>query len=248
MKRRLLIAAAVVVVVLGVLAAPFVAAFAGLAPVSPVTELPGASFGVADGYVQAFGIAAGGGTVVLIDCGNDPTAATVKAELQRRNLTPSAIFLTHGHSDHTNGCNAFAGVPIYALAVEKPLIEGEVAAKGPLTRFAKNDPAKSPRVTNPLADGDEVVIGTVTVKVFATPGHTAGSASYFANSVLFMGDAATAQADGFVRNAPWLFSDDLAEAKASVQALPEKIKGEVKMIAFAHSGPIAGVEKLRAPH
>ena len=204
MKRRLLIAAVVVVVVLGVLVAPFVAAFAGLAPVRPVTEFPGGLFGIADGYVQVFGIPAGEGTVLLVDCGNDPTAATVKAELSRRTLKPVAIFLTHGHSDHTHGCAAFPGVPVYALAAERAVIEGEVAAKGPITRFAKNDPAKSPRVSNPLDDGDEVRIGTATVKVFATPGHTGGSASYLAGGVLFMGDAATGQADGTIRNAPWV--------------------------------------------
>ncbi len=51
-------------------------------------------------------------------------------------------------------------------------------------------------IDHPLHDGDAVDVGTLHVEAFATPGHTAGSAVYFTNGVLFFGDSAGGNKDG----------------------------------------------------
>ena len=94
------------------------------------------------------------------------------------------------------------------------------------------------------------MLGQISVRVFAIPGHTAGSAAYLVNGVLFLGDAADATSNGGLRGAPWLFSDDQAQDRASLVALPQRLSQEgadVKAIAFAHSGVLAnGLAPLMA--
>lgn len=247
MKRVFKIVAVVVLVPGLAFVAVMVRTFSGLIPVLPVTELPGGAIGVADGYVQAFVLPVGNGSAALIDCGQDPEAKVLKAKLSELKLTVKAIFLTHGHADHTGGCKAFEGAAVYAMADEKPIIEGQAATKGPLPRMAKNDPAKSPRVTRALTDGETVDVEGLQVRAWLVPGHTAGSAAYLSLGSLFLGDAATGQADGQVRNAPWVFSDDTELCAASVRALTKQLSAdEVKNLVFAHSGPMTGLEPLKA--
>ena len=56
--------------------------------------------------------------VALIDAGNDSDGKAILAELSRRQLGPDgviAIFLTHGHPDHTAGIKLFPKAQVMAL-------------------------------------------------------------------------------------------------------------------------------------
>jgi glyoxylase-like metal-dependent hydrolase (beta-lactamase superfamily II) len=90
-------------------------------------------------------------------------------------------------------------------------------------------------------------LGDLRVETFAVPGHTPGSAVYLARSVLFFGDSAGASADGKVMKAVGLFSKDSGQNVASLKALTAKLQpraSEIKELAFAHTGPLAGFAPL----
>ena len=187
---------------------------------------------VKDGFVSVFVLDAGKGQVALIDAGNDAAGKPILAELQRRGSSASAvaaIFLTHGHGDHTAGCKQFPAAEVYAMAADAPLI-GDAAA-----------------IKHPLQDGEAVQIGDLRVEAFALPGHTPGSVAYLARGVLFFGDSAGGGKDGTVMRAVRLFSKDPAQNVVSLKALAARLQpraAEVKTLAFAHSGPLEGFQPL----
>ena len=92
----------------------------------------------------------------------------------------AAILLTHGHYDHTEGIaelrTVYPGTPVYLNHADTP--EGGA----PEMLF--------PRVPGTIdyGDGDKVQIGSLTVEVIATPGHTRGSVSLRCGTALFSGD------------------------------------------------------------
>jgi glyoxylase-like metal-dependent hydrolase (beta-lactamase superfamily II) len=206
---------------------------------------------VKDGMVSVGVVPIAPGQVALVDAGNDKTGAAVLAELSRRQLGPDAviaILLTHGHPDHTAAIALFPKAQVMALEAEVALVEGRTAARGPLPRLFPARPT-GVKVT-PLRDGATVTLGEMQVGVFAVPGHTAGSAAYLVNGVLFLGDAADINNSGDVVGAPWIFSDSQAEDRASLVGLDQRLQRDgvdVKAIVFAHSGVLTkGLAPLAA--
>jgi len=223
-------------VIVGVLAlgvgAVFYVAFGRNRPIVDGQVLAPGVETVKDGFVSAFLLDVAPGKVALIDCGNDKQGQALLAALQRRGLPPSsvaAIFLTHGHGDHIGGCGLFPDAQVYALQEELPLLAGKV------------------RVTHALRDGEVTGAGLLRVEAFATPGHTSGSAVYLANGVLFFGDSAGGNKDGTLMPAVRLFSQAPGQNVASLRALAARLlprAREVRVLAFAHSGPLEGLQPL----
>jgi glyoxylase-like metal-dependent hydrolase (beta-lactamase superfamily II) len=189
---------------------------------------------VKDGFVSVFVLDAAAGKVALIDAGRDASGKAILAALARRGLASgsvSAIFLTHGHPDHTAACRLFPDAQIYALETEVGLI-GDAA-----------------HVTHPLKDGEGVNVGDLHVETFAVPGHTPGSAVYLARGTLFFGDSAGASKDGAMMKAVRLFSKDAGQNVASLKALEARLRpraAEVEALAFAHTGPLEGFQPFAA--
>jgi glyoxylase-like metal-dependent hydrolase (beta-lactamase superfamily II) len=246
MKRAALVVLAVVIVVF-VAGFGFIgSAFMGLIPAVDGAIAPGVQL-VKDGYVNAFLVDADDG-VVLVDCGNDPEAKAIKAALAARKLGPEAvkaIFITHGHQDHIGGCNQFPTAGVYAFEGDRGLVEGTTSANGPLTKWIKPNPVMARKLTATLSEGGTTHVGTLEVQAWNIVGHTGGSAAFLARGVLFLGDSLAGQADGKARVAPYVFSDDQEKCRDSVKALAKKVPADqVKVLAFAHSGPIPGVAAL----
>lgn len=218
----------------------FYSAFGGMARIVDGKEpAPGVRI-VKDGFVSVGVIDVGGGKIALVDAGSDPEGKAILAELSRRGASPdavSAIFVTHGHRDHTGGCAKFPAAAIYALEPDVGLAEGREGGHGPMTRLVSVKPT-GVHVTRALHDGEKLQVGDKEVRVFAVPGHTAGSAAYLVAGVLFLGDSAGMRSDGKLAGAPWLFSDDHAQNHASLAALAKRLEPErdgILAIAPAHT-------------
>lgn len=199
--------------------------------------------------VAAYIVNAGQGQLFLIDAGMDKQAENLKAELTRMGHSPDdviAIVLTHGHGDHVSGAVAFPKAQVYALADEVDLIEGRAVAERPLPSLSGPSPT-GVTVTHALNDGDVVLIGEVSVEVFAVAGHTPGSAALLVHKVLFLGDAAVALEDGTLGEVPWFLSSDVEQSRASMRALMQRLKPrsqEIRALACSHS---AALENGLAP-
>jgi hydroxyacylglutathione hydrolase len=109
------------------------------------------------------------GATAAIDA---PEAAPVEAALKATGWRLSDILVTHHHADHTGGIAELKGH--HRCRVVAP--HGEAA--------------RIPLVDETVRENDTVRVGSLTARVFETPGHTAGHISYFLgpDKLAFVGD------------------------------------------------------------
>lgn len=109
--------------------------------------------------------------------------------IEQKGIDLEAIFLTHGHLDHMRAVERILEkykVPVYAQASELAVLED---AEANLTRrFLRRDYTLTG--VEPLADGRELVVAGISLRVIHTPGHTKGGCCYYlpADGILFSGD------------------------------------------------------------
>lgn len=249
MKKILLAALVVVVILILIPVSLFIGAFSGNSQIVDRARYQNFVTTVKDGFVSSFVLDAGNGQVVLIDAGKDTNAASILAALKESGKTSSdvaAIFLTHGHGDHISGVKAFPRAKVFALADDVPLVEGKVKSSGPMTHaFPPNK--LGVKVSDPLADGQVVSIGKLSIKTIAVPGHTAGSAAFLVGGAVFLGDSVGANPKGELTPAVYIFSDSRKKNVESLKALAAKLKPMEKEIAVllpAHTGPLTGLKPL----
>ena len=131
---------------------------------------------LSDNYIWLLHDPDSGETVVV-----DPGEATpvIKA-CDARGWTPSQLWITHWHPDHTGGNAALKDR--YALTVAGPRAEA----------------AKIPTLDRLLSEGDALSIGAYSATVLETPGHTAGHVVFHLGTagVLLSGDTLFAMGCG----------------------------------------------------
>ncbi|MCG8531929.1 MAG: MBL fold metallo-hydrolase [Desulfovibrionales bacterium] len=125
------------------------------------------------------------GSAVVVDPGGDPER--VIHFLNTENLTLTHILLTHFHFDHLYGVEALrkaTGAIVHGSNDDAHLLDTELG-QGGMWGFPKVESFSF----TPLAEGTHTFMN-LECKVFATPGHSPGSLSYyFADAkAVFVGD------------------------------------------------------------
>jgi hydroxyacylglutathione hydrolase len=236
-KRRYILLIAVAILVIGVIVAGIgILMFTGL-PLVDGTELSAGQVTVASYWwgpikMGAYLFKLKDGGYGLIDSTQDSQADAIRTALSRVNATPNdirAIFLTHWHNDHSQGALAFPNAEVYVLEPDTDAVrrQGITISRG-------------------LTDGEIVDVLGTPVEVFAIPGHTAGSAAYLVNGVLFLGDTASGIDESVLAHNAYV-TEDALQSESSLRSLAQRLRnrrGEVKHIAFGHHGPVKGLEPL----
>ena len=123
----------------------------------------------------------------VIDPGGD--ASRVAAAVAKTGCAPCAILLTHGHYDHTGGVADLQAqwpeVPTYLSRRDQGAGDSYMLQLFPPVANAKD-----------YDEGDTVRVGSLTLEVLATPGHSEGSVTLRCGDVLFCGDTLLAGSCG----------------------------------------------------
>lgn len=107
--------------------------------------------------------------------------------IKGQKLEPVAILLTHSHFDHILGIPglraSWPDLPVYCHPADVDETQKTV------NLFGSTFPAVSAFGNiHPYVEGDKVEIGSISVEVISTPGHTPGSVTLKAEDILFTGD------------------------------------------------------------
>ena len=106
---------------------------------------------------------------LVIDPGGD--VFHIVNEITKMDLVIKHILITHGHFDHTGGVNELRRItkaPVYLH---------------PADAFGSRFP-----IDVDLTGGQEIKLGTYTISVIHTPGHSPGGVCFHTNGVVFTGD------------------------------------------------------------
>ncbi|MBQ7499980.1 MAG: MBL fold metallo-hydrolase [Clostridia bacterium] len=112
----------------------------------------------------------------------------IAAKLAEKNLTIDKILLTHAHFDHIMALRALrekTGAPLY---VHKDDVEMLTDPKKSLMASAGGCSRPEDPPEHAVSDGDVIPLGTESIRVMHTPGHTKGSVCYIVDDIIISGD------------------------------------------------------------
>ncbi len=97
------------------------------------------------------------------------------------------ILLTHGHYDHILGVNGIKksfGAKVVISTEDAPMLTSSKLSLAAFTGAHQDDIEADILVS----DGDVIKLGSLDIKVMATPGHTKGCVCYAVDNAVFTGD------------------------------------------------------------
>jgi glyoxylase-like metal-dependent hydrolase (beta-lactamase superfamily II) len=143
---------------------------------------------------------------VVIDPAGDALAV---AEMARQEGVAVRYLLhTHGHPDHTQGARELQALTGGTRAMHRADAEFFGTPESPLAELL-------------LADGQELALGELSVRVIHTPGHSPGSVCYLVGNSLFTGDTLFVGAVGRTDLAGASLDELLASIERKILPLPE---------------------------
>jgi hydroxyacylglutathione hydrolase len=161
------------------------------------------------------------GTCVIFDPGAE--GEKIAAYIEKQQLTPLAILLTHAHFDHIGGIHEVRErweLPIYIHEKEKewltdPALNGSAHFGGQV--IVRHEPTC-------IAGEQTLQIGAFTFDLLETPGHSPGSISYYCKEVeaVFSGDVLFAGSIGRTDLPGGNYEQLLRSIHDKLLALPEE--------------------------
>jgi glyoxylase-like metal-dependent hydrolase (beta-lactamase superfamily II) len=128
------------------------------------------------------------GRAILVDGAAEPER--ILDEVRSRGVSVTAIVQTHDHPDHTQA------LPRLVDSLRVPV-------------FAHPDD-RMPVDTEPVHEGDALLVGSRTMRVLHTPGHTPGSTCYAVGEFVFTGDTLFPGGPGNTDGDPSRFAEIMA--------------------------------------
>lgn len=131
----------------------------------------------------------------LVGCKNtkealfiDPAAETQRllSEAEKRGFRIKYILNTHSHIDHTMGNRRMKELTGAKIIIHAYEAEDLIHQPPYLLNLFSAEP--SPPADILVFDGDEIIIGEVSLKVIHTPGHSRGSICLYSQGIVFTGD------------------------------------------------------------
>ena len=119
----------------------------------------------------------------------DPSmeAGGVLEWVKEKGLTVNAVLNTHGHMDHVFSNALFVRETGAKLLIHRG-DESMLAQLGQQGRFTNPPPEASPEPDDYLEDGMEIPVGSESLRVISTPGHTPGSTCFVLEDAVMTGD------------------------------------------------------------
>lgn len=125
----------------------------------------------------------------------DPAANTagILEEVGKAGLRIKYIVNTHGHVDHISGNQAMKKTGAQIVIHEA---DADMLTSTPAMMLAMFRAQKSPAADLTVRDGDTISVGSVSLKVLHTPGHTPGGMALCTEGCVFTGDTLFVEAVG----------------------------------------------------
>jgi glyoxylase-like metal-dependent hydrolase (beta-lactamase superfamily II) len=175
------------------------------------------------------------GEAICVDPGDQ--ADEILALARDMGVQIKAIANSHAHIDHVlgvRGVREASGARFLLHPADIEILRGTAASA---SRWAGMDVESPPDPDGLLAEGDDVEVGGVKLRVIHTPGHTQGSVCFYADGIVFAGDTLFAGSIGRTDLPGGDYDQEIASICERLLALPDEtivLPGHMEQTTIGH--------------